>query len=131
MTVKDDILTQFDNPKFDFGAFEGEILAHLFPHVDDSCRLVMTCRKEDYSASIVARAVEDCDAHLLNLNVTSQVTDSGDMVVELRVGINNGESVARSLARYGYEVVKIEHDSVVDDDSMRRRIDELMHYINL
>jgi ribosomal protein S11 len=91
----------------------------------------MTCRKEDYSASIVARAVEDCDAHLLNLNVTSQVTDSGDMVVELRVGINNGESVARSLARYGYEVVKIEHNSVVDNDSMRRRIDELMHYINL
>ena len=128
MTVKDDILTQFDNPKFDFGAFEGEILAHLFPHVDDSCRLVMTCRKEDYSASIVARAVEDCDAHLLNLNVTSQVTDSGEMVVELRVGVNN---VARSLARYGYEVVKIEHNSVVDNDSMRRRIDELMHYINL
>ena len=131
MSVKDDILTQFDNPEAYFKAFEDEKLARLFPPVNDSCRLVMTCHKDDYAASIVARAVEDCDAHLLNLNVTADTTDDGLMVVELRVGINNGESVARSLARYGYEVVNIEHDSVVDDDSMRRRIDELMHYINL
>ena len=75
----------------------------------------------------MARAVEDCDAHLLNLNITSELTEEGHMVVELRVGMNNGESVAR----YGYEVVKIEHDSMVDDDTMRRRIDELMHYIEL
>lgn len=131
MSIKDEILTQFDNPKAYFKALEGENLSRLFPQVADSCRLVMTCRNEDYAASIVARAVEDCDAHLLNLNVTSDVTDSGDMVVELRVGINNGESVARSLARYGYEVVNIEHDSQADDDTMRRRIDELMHYINM
>jgi hypothetical protein len=53
------------------------------------------------------------------------------MVVELRVGVNNGESVARSLARYGYEVVQIVHENAVDEDTMRRRVDELMHYIEL
>lgn len=131
LSIKDEILTQFDNPEAYLTASEGEILARLFPPVSDSCRLVMTCRKDDYAASIVARAVEDCDAHLLNLNITSELTEEGHMVVELRVGMNNGESVARSLARYGYEVVKIEHDSMVDDDTMRRRIDELMHYIEL
>lgn len=131
MTVKDEILTQIDNPKPRFGALEGELLARLFPPLGDSCRLVMACRKNDYAASIVARAVEDCDAHLLNLNVTSEVTDEGDMIVELRVGINNGESVARSLARYGYEVVSVEPETHIDNDTMHGRIDELMRYINM
>lgn len=131
MTVKDEILTQIDNPKPRFGALESELLARLFPPQGDSCRLVMACRKGDYAASIVARAVEDCDAHLLNLNVTSDVTDEGDMIVELRVGINNGESVARSLARYGYEVVSVEPENHIDNATMRSRIDELMRYINM
>ena len=131
MSAKDNILTQFDTLEDDLGIKLSKNLARLFPPVEDSCVLTMTCRKEDYAASIVARAVEDCDAHLLNLNITSEVTPSGEMVVELRVGLNNGERVARNLARYGYEVVKIQHHSGVDDETMRRRIDELMHYIEL
>lgn len=128
---KDEILTQFDNPKVQFETFEGDFPSWLFPPVGDACRLVMTCAKGDYSASRIAHAVEDCDAHLLNLNVTGDVTPEGDMVVMLRVGINNGESVARSLARYGYDVVKIEHETPVDSDTMRRRIEELMRYIEM
>lgn len=131
MSAKDNILTQFDTLEGDLRSKSSEILARLFPFVGDACRLTMVCRKDDYAASIVSRAVEDCDAHLLNLNVTDQVTEDGSMVVDLRVGVNNGESVARSLARYGYEVINIENESGVDDETMRRRIDELMHYIEL
>lgn len=127
MNAKDDILTQFDMPQAGFT----ENLARLFPPLEDSCRLAMVCSREQYAASIVARAVEDCDAHLLNLNVTDQTTPDGEIVVELRVGVNNGEGVARSLARYGYEVVKISHDAKIDADVMSRRIDELLHYIEL
>ena len=131
LTPKDEILTQFDNPKVQFEALDGDFPAWLFPPAGDACRLVMTCAKGDYSASKVAHAVEDCDAHLLNLNVTADETPEGEMVVVLRVGINNGESVARSLARYGYDVVKIVHESQVDGDTMRRRIEELMRYIEM
>ncbi len=127
MNAKDDILTQFDMPQ----AGLTENLARLFPPMEDSCRLTMVCSREQYAASIVARAVEDCDAHLLNLNVTDQTTSDGEIVVELRVGINNGESVARSLARYGYQVVKINHEANVDESTMRGRINELLHYIEL
>ena len=44
---------------------------YLYPPVADSSRLLVGCSREDYSASRIAHAVEDCDAHLLNLNVTS------------------------------------------------------------
>ena len=131
MSAKDNILTQIDTLEEDLGIDMAQKMARLFPSVEDSCRLTMTCRKSDYAASIVARAVEDCDAHVLNLNVTGETTPTGEMLVELRVGLNNGERVARNLARYGYEVVKIVHENAVDDDTMRCRIDELMHYIEL
>ena len=131
MSAKDNILTQIDTLEEDLGIDMAQKMARLFPSVEDSCRLTMTCRKSDYAASIVVRAVEDCDAHVLNLNVTGETTPTGEMVVELRVGLNNGERVARNLARYGYEVVKIVHENAVDDDTMRRRIEELMHYIEL
>ena len=62
-------------------------LERLFPPVRESSMLMVACRRGDYSASRIARAVEDCDAHLLNLNVTAD-TDSFDnrIVAELRVG---------------------------------------------
>lgn len=127
MNAKDNILTQFDMPQVHLA----ENFVRLFPPVEDFCRLTMVCRREQYAASVVARAVEDCDAHLLNLNVTDQTTSDGEIVVELRVGVNNGEGVARSLARYGYEVVKISYDAKIDADVMSRRIDEILHYIEL
>ena len=126
MSAKDNILTQIDTLEEDLGIDMAQKMARLFPVVEDSCRLTMICHKRDYAASIVAR-----DAHVLNLNVTGETTPTGQMVVELRVGVNNGESVARSLARYGYEVVQIVHENTVDEDTMRRRVDELMHYIEL
>ena len=131
LSAKDNILTQIDTLEEDLGIDMAQKMARLFPVVEDSCRLTMICHKSDYAASIVARAVEDCDAHVLNLNVSGETTPTGQMVVELRVGVNNGESVARSLARYGYEVVQIVHENAVDEDTMRRRVDELMHYIEL
>ncbi|MCM1482914.1 MAG: hypothetical protein NC043_01135 [Muribaculaceae bacterium] len=105
----------------------------LFPHVEDSCEITMACYRADYSASRIARAVEDCDAHLLNLNVTSQPLDGGEMTVMLRVGMRNPMAVARSLERYGYRVVEIhsgtENDAAVD--VTRERLGELMAHINI
>ncbi|MDE6684329.1 MAG: hypothetical protein K2J94_04020, partial [Duncaniella sp.] len=46
-------------------------LERLFPPRDESSRLLVSCITSDYSASRIARAVEDADAHLLNLNVTT------------------------------------------------------------
>jgi len=104
----------------------------LFPPVDESSTLLVTCRRGDYSASRIARAVEDCDAHLLNLNVTAD-SDRLDnrIAVELRVSHRNPLSVARSLERYGYEVEDFSETNPADDSIIRSRLDELIHYIEL
>lgn len=108
-------------------------LARLFPFVGDSSTLVLSCPKGDYSASRIAHAVEDCDAHLLNLNVTADRAESdGRLIVELRVSHRNPESVGRSLERYGYEVIDFVGGDDSDDDSlMRSRYEEFMMYLGL
>ena len=107
-------------------------LDRLFPPREESSRLLVSCLPSDYSASRIARAVEDADAHLLNLNVTTDGERLDNRVVaELMVSHRSPLAVARSLERYGYEVVDVEHDSLADDEVASQRLNELMYYIDL
>jgi hypothetical protein len=108
----------------------------LFPPVADSSRLLVACRREDYSASRVARAVEDCDAHVLNLNVVDTMSQvpadtSLSMLFDLRVSHRSAESVARSLERYGYTVLLVRNADGADSDTLRQRMDGLLRYLDL
>lgn len=116
---------------------------YLFPPVPESSRLLVGCRREDYSASRIAHAVEDCNAHLLNLNVTAGdsktlpdgTPDSGSdakfpVMIDLRVSHINAESISRSLERYGYTVLETQ-STTADYDTQRRRIDGLFRYLEI
>lgn len=116
---------------------------YLFPPVADSSRLLVGCRREDYSASRIARAVEDCNAHLLNLNVTSMsgINESDDrtafaeadskfpVVFDIRVSHRDTAGIMRSLERYGYTVLDAQNARGADDDTLRERIDYLFKYL--
>lgn len=88
---------------------------------------------EDYSASRIAGAVEDCNAHLLNLNVTRLLTDRGQLIVDLRINHSDSSNVARSLERYGYEVIDHgnPHDADAETERARNRADELLRILNI
>lgn len=115
----------------------------LFPHNPDSSVLTVACAPADYSASRIARAVEDCDVHLLNLNVTDDDTTDGRMVVELRINRRDPSGVARSLRRYGYDVLVMSgpngtesadsDDPTPDPLAMRGidRMNELIRYLDI
>ncbi|MCM1292456.1 MAG: hypothetical protein NC111_00740 [Bacteroides sp.] len=99
----------------------------LFPAQPESSELTVEVPKTDYSASAIARAVEDADAHLLNLNVTSRQPISDQMVsVDIRINHRNGGSVARSLERYGFRVTDIHSGFDADSELTRERIEELL-----
>ncbi len=94
--------------------------AELFAPAAEASLLLVACRRADYSASRMARAVEDADAHLLNLNVTALPADDfmpDSVVVALRVGRRDATPVVRSLERYGYEVLDFASDSPADADA--------------
>lgn len=112
---------------------------YLYPPVADSSRLLVGCSREDYSASRIAHAVEDCDAHLLNLNVTSFNTgydadtyyadnSKFPVVFDIRVSHRNADSIMRSLERYGY-TADTEDAPGADNDTVRERIDLFFKYL--
>ena len=102
----------------------------FFPPNPDSSRLLVGCAPGDYSASLIARAVEDADASLINLNVTSLQSDEAALVVALRVDHRDPERVARSLERYGFRILSVE-DGGVADETLRLRYEELMRYLTM
>lgn len=115
----------FGDEKFD--------LSRLFPDVGDASSLILSTPSDNYSASVVARAVEDCDAHLLNLNVGERNEEDSTVTVYLRVNHRNGESVARSLERFGYNVIAVENseENELDPNAARRRVEELIRYLEI
>lgn len=106
-------------------------MERIFPGNEESSVLTIECNRMDYSASAIAKAVEDCNAHLLNLNVTSQpAKDNDSVVVDLRISHRNAESVARSLERYGFAVTSREFNQD-DFATLKARANalELLHYL--
>lgn len=108
-------------------------LATLFPDVGDSSTLVVTTHPDNYCASILARAVEDCDAHLLNLNVGRRNADDDRIVIYLRVNLRNAEGVARSIERFGYDVIGIDSPDISDAaaEEARDRINQLIRIFGI
>ncbi len=110
----------------------GGAMERLFPQRAECSELTVSCHPDDYSAGSIARAVEDCNAHLLNLNLTADTTPQGHAVVELRIGMLDPSCVARSLERHGYTVraTRSPRESA-DESKARRRAEELMHYLSV
>lgn len=109
-----------------------EKLQAIFPESADTSRLLLAVHPADYSASAIAKAVEDCDVQLLGLSVTSMRRDDGRHIVLLRVAAADTRSVERSLERYGYETVT---SDAPGDPRLRARdlsrVSELLHILEL
>lgn len=103
----------------------------LFPSGTDQSSLLVSCARADYSASMMARAVEDSDAQVLNLNVTSLDGGVSKIIVALRVNHRNPMAVAHSLERYGFEVIDVFSDREEDNERMRERANEVLRYLEL
>lgn len=79
-------------------------LNRLISPRDDSSLVVVETTPADYSASLLARAVEDADVHLVDL---LSAPGKGDRIlVTLRVRTEDPSGVVSSLERHGYEVVE-------------------------
>lgn len=103
----------------------------LFPPTPDETRLLIGCRRSDYCASRIAQAVEDCNAQVLNLNVTALPSEIADLVVDLRVNHRNAEAISRSLSRYGYEVLQVDSSDEHENERMRSRANEVLRYLEV
>lgn len=131
MNSKDNILLEKKSPESPVANPPLHSEERLFPPLEECSELSVACMRADYSASRISRAVEDADAHLLNLNVTSEVLPSGAAVVDLRVSHRDAGAVCRSLERYGYMTLNISSGYDRMQELAAERIAELMAHIQV
>ncbi len=127
MRTKDEILTQFD----DYGESTAPFQRLMPPPIDEATDLFVSIPAGEYSASRLAHAVEDCNAHLLFLNVMNQPNDDGWLSIALRVNRMDGIAVARSLERYGYTVTDIQGTTGTVSESLSDRTREFLHLLEV
>ncbi len=96
---------------------------------DDCSVITLECSPADYSASRIAQAVEDTDAHLVDL--WSVPADGGRMRVTLRVRRDDPSSTVHSLERYGYDVVSAYGNDYGDSEMAAIRLLELKTLMNV
>lgn len=104
-------------------------LGHLIAARDDSSMLTIDCAPGDYSASRIARAIEDADANLVDL--LSSPAEEGRMRVTLRVSHSDPSAAARSLERYGFEVTEAHGAEYADAQIADDRLRALQLYLNV
>ena len=83
----------------------------------------------DYSASMLARAVEDADVHLVDL--LSVPAPDGKVEVMLRVRAGDATAAAHSLERYGYDVTDMYCDGAAPDSVAMERLLGLQALMNV
>ena len=81
-----------------------EGIGRLIAPRDDCSVITLECAPEDYSASALAHAVEDSDAHLVDLFSTPG--ENGQINVTLRVRHSDPTAAVRSLERYDFHVLE-------------------------
>lgn len=96
---------------------------------DDCSVVTLECRPEDYSASLIAHAVEDAEVHLVDL--WSVPGEDGTLRVTLRVRCMDPSAVVHSLERYDFTVVEARGSGYSDPGVSRERIEALQLYLNV
>ena len=96
---------------------------------DDSSVLTVECDPSQYSASSISHAVEDADAHLVDL--ISRGADNGMVRVTLRVRSLDPEAAARSLERYGFRVIETSATTSPDSALLAERLASLQTLLNV
>lgn len=97
---------------------------------DDCSVIVVECHPDDYSASLLAHAVEDADAHLTDL-LTAPASDGINLSVTMRVRLRDPQAAIHSLERYGFRVVDARGIGSDTPTVMEERLAALQLFLNV
>lgn len=92
--------------------------------------IVLEVLPQDYMVSDIARIVEANNAHLLSL-LTYRHPSTGRLMVIVKIDLEDASPVVRGFERFNYEVRYYYMEQGMVDDLLQRRMDELIHYLNI
>lgn len=101
----------------------------MMPPRPESSVINVICTPAEFSASAIARAVEDADAHLLDMHTLP--APHGNLQVVLRISRMDPAGAARSLRRYGFTVSSTESRVNTDQEQSLVRLQALQRFFDI
>ena len=123
----------------DFVTEDGRLLetARMLEELSNLCHsdasgsvLVIETLPKDYALSDIARVTEAHHAHVLSL-LSAIDSHTGRMITTLKIDLEDPTPVVRSFERFNYTVLHCSGGAGIDNESLRDKINEAMHYMQM
>lgn len=85
---------------------------------------------QDYVLSQLIHLVESNNAHIKSL-LSYPIKETGKQVLLLKVDLEDASPILRSLERFDYQVCFCIQEQGLIDETIKKRLDELMYYIEM
>ncbi|GHU89556.1 hypothetical protein FACS1894155_06770 [Bacteroidia bacterium] len=107
-----------------------EKLAEVTQTASQGALIAIEMNSQDYDLSQLSHLIESNNAKILSL-LSYPVLETSKLVVLVRIDLEDASPVLRSLERFNYRVLYYAQKGGLADDIMRRRLDELMYYLEM
>ncbi len=92
--------------------------------------IAVEMNSQDYDLSQLSHLIESNNAKVLSL-MSYPVEETAKLAVLIRIDLEDASPVLRSLERFNYRVLYYAQKEGLADDIMRKRLDELMYYLEM
>lgn len=107
-----------------------DVLAEMCSAEREGSVVVLEMAPQDYALTEIARIVESNRAHILSV-LSSLDKTTGKLIVTLKIDLEDASPVIRSFERFDYTVLYYFMKKGMVDDLLKKRMDELLFYMNM
>lgn len=107
-----------------------DVLAEMCSVEREGSVVVLEIAPQDYVLTEIVRIVESNHAHVLSVLASLDKT-TGKLIVTLKIDLEDASPVIRSFERFDYTVLYYFMKKGMVDDLLKKRMDELMFYMNM
>jgi CBS domain-containing protein len=107
-----------------------EKMAEVTQAASHGALIAIEMNSQDYDLSQLSHLIESNNAKILSL-LSYPVEKTSKLTILVRIDLEDASPVLRSLERFNYRVLYYAQKEGLADDIMRRRLDELMYYLEM
>lgn len=107
-----------------------DALAELCNVETEGSVVVLEVLLQDYSLTDISRLIESNNAHVLSL-LSYVEKETGKLILSIKIDLEDASPVIRSFERFNYTVLYYYMKKGMVDDLLKKRMDELLYYMNM
>jgi CBS domain-containing protein len=107
-----------------------EKMAEISNAASNGAIIAIELNQQDYDLAHIVHLTESNNSKILSL-FSYPVDSTGKLVVLLKIDLEDASSVLRSLERFNYKILYYSQKEGIIDDIQRKRLDELLYYLDM